>query len=74
MLKTKYDVLTRNGKEQFVVIPVEDYKGMLERLEDDADFRVIEASKKRQAGAPRMSLAEVKRMLRRKALPRGSRR
>lgn len=63
MIKTKYDVLTRNGKEQFVVIPVKDYEAMRQRLEDDADFRAIEASRKRQAGSPRTSLQQVKREL-----------
>ncbi len=47
MLNTKYDVLVRNGKERFVVIPVKDYEAMRERLVDDADFRAIESSKKR---------------------------
>jgi hypothetical protein len=63
MLKTKYDVLTRNGKEQFVVIPIADYQAMRQRLEDDADFRAIQASKKRQAGSPRTPLEQVKREL-----------
>ncbi len=34
MFKTKYDMLTRNGKEQFVLVPLKEYKAMLERLED----------------------------------------
>jgi hypothetical protein len=50
MLKTKYDVVTRNGKPQFVLVPVGDYEALLERLEDDADFRAIEKSKKRNSG------------------------
>ena len=33
MLKTKYDVLTRNGKEKFVVIPMTDYEALLARME-----------------------------------------
>ncbi len=63
MLNTKYDVLVRNGKERFVVIPVKEYEAMRERLEDDADFRAIEASKKRQAGSSRTPLEQVKREL-----------
>jgi PHD/YefM family antitoxin component YafN of YafNO toxin-antitoxin module len=63
MVKTKYDVLVRNGKEQFVVVPVKEYEAMRQRLEDDIDFRAIEASKKRQAGSPRTSLQQVKREL-----------
>jgi PHD/YefM family antitoxin component YafN of YafNO toxin-antitoxin module len=63
MLKTKYDVLVRNGKEQFVLVPVKEYEAMRERLEDDADYRAIEASKKRQARSPRTSLQQLKREL-----------
>ncbi len=64
MLNTKYDVLVRNGKERFVVIPVKEYEAMRQRLEDDSDFRAIEASKKRQAASPRTPLLQVKSELR----------
>jgi PHD/YefM family antitoxin component YafN of YafNO toxin-antitoxin module len=63
MLKAKYDLLIRNGKERFVLIPEKDYDAMQERLEDDADFRAIEASKKRQSRSPRIPSAQVKREL-----------
>ncbi|HWE93807.1 MAG TPA: hypothetical protein VG269_07510 [Tepidisphaeraceae bacterium] len=52
MIDTKYDMVIRNGKEQFVMVPIKDYEALLERLEDDADFRAIEQSKKRNAGKP----------------------
>jgi PHD/YefM family antitoxin component YafN of YafNO toxin-antitoxin module len=52
MLKTKYDVLTRNGKEKFVVIPMTDYEALLEQLEDERDLRDLRAAKKRNAGKP----------------------
>ena len=63
MLKTKYDVLVRNGKERFLVVPEKDFEAMRERLEDEADFRAIEASKRRNAGKPTYTLAHVKREL-----------
>jgi hypothetical protein len=63
MLKTKYDVLVRNGKERFLIVPEKDFQAMRERLEDDADFRAIEASRKRNAGAPTYTLEQVKREL-----------
>lgn len=44
MPEPKYDVWVRNGREEFVVIPIKDYEAMRRRLEDDADFRTIEAS------------------------------
>jgi len=63
MMKTKYDLLVRNGKERFIVIPEKDFSAMQERLEDDADFRAIEASKVRQARSPRVPSTQVKREL-----------
>lgn len=50
MPKIKYDILTRNGKEKFVVIPLADYTALVEQAEDDADHRAIAASRKRNAG------------------------
>jgi len=63
MLKTKYDVLVRNGKERFVIVPEKDFEAMRERLEDEADFRAIEASKKKNANAPTYTLDEIKEEL-----------
>lgn len=61
MLNTKYDVFVRNGKERFVVISEQDYKAMQERLEDDADYKAIEASKKCNAGKPLIPHEQVMR-------------
>jgi hypothetical protein len=47
----------------FIVIPEKDCNAMQERLEDDADFRAIEASKKRQSRSPRIPSDQVKREL-----------
>ena len=55
MLKAKYEVRTRNGKEKFVVIPLTDYEELLERLEDERDFRDLRAAKKLNAGKPGIS-------------------
>jgi hypothetical protein len=61
MLKTKYDMLTRNGKELLVVVPLKDYEAVLELVEDERDFRAIEVSKKRNAGKPLISHEQVMR-------------
>ena len=70
MPKTKYDVLVRNGKERFIVIPEKDYEALREQLEDEADFRAIEESKKRNVGRRLIPLEQVKRELK---LPRNRR-
>jgi PHD/YefM family antitoxin component YafN of YafNO toxin-antitoxin module len=61
MPKMNYDILTRNGKEQFVVIPLADYKALVESAEDEADHRTIQASKKRNAGKPLVPHEQVLR-------------
>ncbi len=63
MPKTKYDVLVRNGKDRFVVIPEKEYQALRARLEDEADFRAIEASKKRNAGRALIPHEQVMREL-----------
>ena len=63
MLKTPYDVLTRNGKEKFVVVPVKDYETLLEKLEDEADYRALVEARNANAGKPTYTLEQVKREL-----------
>jgi PHD/YefM family antitoxin component YafN of YafNO toxin-antitoxin module len=63
MLKTKYDVLTRNGKEEFVVVPVKDYEALIEKLEDQADYRALVEARRANAGKPTYTLEQVKREL-----------
>jgi PHD/YefM family antitoxin component YafN of YafNO toxin-antitoxin module len=60
MLNTKYDVLTRNGREKYFVVPVEDFEALLEKLEDEADYRALTKARKANAGKPTYTLEEVK--------------
>ena len=74
MLKTRYDVLTRNGKEKFVVIPMTEYEALLDRLEDAQDLRDLQEARKRNAGKPGISHEQMLKELglkprRRKAKP-----
>ena len=66
MLKLKPEILKKDGKNQFVVLTYEDYLRVRELLEDAEDLKSLRASKARQAGARRIPLAEMKRLLRRK--------
>ena len=61
MVKGKYDVLIRNGKDRFVVVPEKDFIAMQQRLQDEADFRSIEASKKHNLGRPLIPHEQVMR-------------
>lgn len=63
MPKSKYDILIRNGKEHFVVVPKHDFDALMERLEDEEDFRTLQEAKKRNAGQPLIPHAQVVREL-----------
>jgi hypothetical protein len=63
MLKSKYDVLVRNGKERFIVVPEKDFEALREQLRDEGDFRAIEESKKRNAGKPLVPHEQIMRKL-----------
>jgi hypothetical protein len=63
MLKLKPAFLKRDGKKQFVVLSIEDFERIQEALEDVEDLRILEKSKRRGAGAPMTSHAEMKRLL-----------
>ena len=63
MPNNNYDVLTRNGKEKFFVIPVKEYEALVEKLEDQADYRALVNARKANAGKPTYTLEQVKREL-----------
>lgn len=63
MPKIEYDLLTRNGKEEFVVVPRADYEALIKKLEDEADYRELVKARKASAGKPTHTLAQVKRKL-----------
>ena len=42
----EYQTLKENGKVKFVVLPVELFESLLDRLEDDSDLRAIREAKK----------------------------
>ncbi len=42
----KYQTITENGKVKYVVLPVELFESLLDRLEDESDRRAIREAKK----------------------------
>jgi PHD/YefM family antitoxin component YafN of YafNO toxin-antitoxin module len=63
MLKLKPEYITKNGRREFVVLTVEDYEKVKEALEDAEDLRILQEVRRRNAGAPTYSLAEVRQRL-----------
>jgi ribosome-binding protein aMBF1 (putative translation factor) len=42
----KYQTITENGKVKYVVLPIELFENLLDRLEDESDRRAIREAKK----------------------------
>jgi transcriptional regulator with XRE-family HTH domain len=63
MIKLHPEILKRDGKEQFAVLPYEEFLAIQELLEDMEDFRLIEQAKVNDTGEPGIPLDEVKKRL-----------
>jgi hypothetical protein len=63
MLQLHPQILRRDGKDQFVVLPFEEFVAIRELLDDLEDSRLIDEAKAADTGEPGVSLDEVKRRL-----------
>ena len=53
------EILTKNGKKEFAVIPYEEFMALQEWLEDLEDLIDLRAAKGSEHDAPAISLAEL---------------
>ena len=63
MLKLKPEYLKKNGRNEFVVLTVEEFDQIKEALEDAEDSRILQEAKRRGAKSPTTTLVEMKRLL-----------
>lgn len=61
MIQLHPEFLKKNGKDEFVVLPYEEYVALQELLEDVKDLLELRAAKEEHAGKPSMSIDEVRR-------------
>ena len=57
-------VLRRGGKEEFVVLPYEEFLEIQERLADAEDLLELRQAKREEGDHPSVSLPEVKKQFR----------
>jgi hypothetical protein len=62
MISSNYQILRKNGKAQFVVLPWEEFVAIQERLNDAQDLLDLRKAIEAEGDAPTMSLDEVKRL------------
>lgn len=63
MMKLRPEILKRDGKEQFAILPYEEFLAIQELLEEMEDMRLIDEAKANDTGEPGIPLEEVKRQL-----------
>lgn len=63
MIDLHPEVLSRDGKKQFVVLPYEEFVALQELLEDLEDLRELRAAKECEREAPTVPLADAKKAL-----------
>jgi PHD/YefM family antitoxin component YafN of YafNO toxin-antitoxin module len=66
MLNLKPEYLSKNGRREFVVLTVEQYKMLTEALEDAQDLKDLRAARARNAGKPTITLEQMKQELARR--------
>jgi PHD/YefM family antitoxin component YafN of YafNO toxin-antitoxin module len=63
LLKLHPEILSKDGKKRFVVLPYEEFVAMQERLADADDLLALRKAKHAQGGKKSILLAKVKREL-----------
>jgi len=63
MLELHPDILVKNGKKEFAVLPYEEFVALQELLEDAEDLLTLRAAKRAEQDAPTTSFEQVKREL-----------
>lgn len=59
----KPQILTRNGKPEFAVLPYDQFEEMQEQLEDAADLIALDRARREDAGKPTIPFDEMMRQL-----------
>ena len=63
MLKIKPGFWTRNGREKFVVLSLDDFEKVQDLIEDAGLARILREAKRSEANAPAISHEEMMRRL-----------
>jgi PHD/YefM family antitoxin component YafN of YafNO toxin-antitoxin module len=63
MIELHPNILTNNGKEQFVVLPYDEFIALTDLLEDAEDIVLLRKAQKDNAGERGITAEEVKKQL-----------
>ena len=63
MIELHPEILRKNGKNEFVVLPYEEYEAMTELLEDAEDLLELRRARAEDQGGPGFSVQAARRKL-----------
>ena len=63
MLDLNPQVIKKNGKKEFVILPYEEFVRIQEQLEDYEDLQILRQAKEKEREDPTIGLEEAKRKL-----------
>jgi PHD/YefM family antitoxin component YafN of YafNO toxin-antitoxin module len=63
MIELHPEILKKNGKSEFVVLPYEEYAALQELLADYQDLLDLRDAKSKESGKPSVPLTELKGQL-----------
>jgi len=66
MVTLHAQVIKKNGKKDYVVLPYEEFLKVQEELENYEDLRSLREAKKTEKNAPTIGIAELKKKIRRR--------
>ena len=59
-------IIKKNGKKEYAILPYEEFLRVQEELEDYADLRCLREAKEAEKNAPTIGIAELKKKMRRR--------
>ena len=65
MVTLHAQIIKKNGKKDYVVLPYEEFLKVQEELEDYDDLRSLKEAKETEKDAPTIGMAELKKKIRR---------
>ena len=66
MVTLHVQIIKKNGKKDYVVLPYEEFLKVQEELEDYDDLRSLREAKEAEKDSPTIGMAELKKKIRRR--------
>lgn len=61
-MKINPQIIQKNGKNEFVILAYEEFVKIQEKLNDYEDLRTLRVAKRKEKGAPAISLESAKKL------------